>query len=82
MLTLNDVNSLTVGGSISGISRQTVNRATALNGMPVWGKSERQCEWLISDNASVAVAGTKKRLYRRGSNDILLNDLERFRRGQ
>jgi filamentous hemagglutinin family protein len=76
-VTLNDVNSLTVGGLISGNLTTTANGATALNGMTVGGNLNVNANGLISDNANVTVAGTTT-LAAGAGNDIILNDGDDF----
>jgi filamentous hemagglutinin family protein len=76
-VTLNDVNSLTVGGSVSGNLATTANGGTALNALTVAGNLNVNANGLISDNGNVTVAGATT-LAAGAGNDIILNNADDF----
>jgi hypothetical protein len=76
-VTLNDINALTVGGTVSGNLLTTAGGATAFNTLTVAGNLNASANGLISDNGNVAVVGTTT-LAARPGNDITLDNADDF----
>jgi nitrogen fixation protein len=76
-VTLNDINALTVGGTVSGNLLTTAGGATAFNALTVAGNLNASANGLISDNGNVAVVGTTT-LTAGPGNDITLDNADDF----
>jgi hypothetical protein len=76
-VTLNDVNSLTVGGTISGNLGTTAGGGTAFNAATVAGTLNTAANGPITDNGNLTVAGTTT-LAAGAANDITLDNANDF----
>ena len=76
-VTLNDVNALTVGGTVSGTLATTTGGATTYNALTVGGNLSATANGLISDNGNVTVAGATA-LAAGAANDIALDNADDF----
>jgi filamentous hemagglutinin family protein len=76
-VTLNDVNSLTVGGTVSGNLATTAGSATAFNALTVGGNLNSSGNGTITDNGNVTVVGTTT-LAAGAANNITLDNADDF----
>jgi filamentous hemagglutinin family protein len=76
-VTLNDINGLTVGGTVSGDLSTVANGPTAFNTLDVGGLLTVLANGLISDNGNVTVGGATT-LNAGAAGDIVLNNADDF----
>src|SRR4029077_1775205 len=76
-VTLNDINSLTVGGARVGDLSTFAGGATTFNALNVGGNMNTVANGLVSDNGNVTVAGVTTLNVGFG-NDIVLNNSDDF----
>ena len=75
-VTLNDINGLTVGGTLAGDLSTVSGGATAFNTLNVGGTLTAVAGGVISDNGNITVANATA--LNSGANDIVLNNADDF----